>query len=277
MCRQLSCATQQENLRLKRSRLSGVTSTTGQDFSCGVCQGTSFHPSEDTHIEIVRSGKGSHLTSRLMTVLTPGNSSDGEQVPWWKGHVREVKGCPGTLGRSLWVRKWSERSVVALAMQSFDSSLTVTARPNRAGGVTLRTEPSPIPPPTRIPAPQEAMALLAEELKGEAFRSYEDVAGLPLHLARPRRLRGGRQPGHRRGRRLPPGPRAPRTAHRRRLGRDRETWREPGADDHRPIRASDAAVAEQGAGRPRPEPGARYRRVDPITPVGPVVPASAPA
>ena len=48
------------------------------------------------------------------------------------------------------------------------------------------------------------------------------------------------------------------------------------ADHYRPGRAGDGDVAEQGEADPRPRPGDPCRRVAPVLPRHPVVPASAP-
>jgi hypothetical protein len=157
-----------ELTRTNAESLGGATAKDYRvDYSHGVCQGTSFFPDEQTHVEIVRNGKGSNTTSLLMTVMTPGNSEGGPQRSRWRRFLLEAGRHPGTLARSLWVRRWSERGLITLTMQDRDCSLTVTARKNRFGGVYLRTQPGPEPAPTWIPVAQEATALLADEMGGE--------------------------------------------------------------------------------------------------------------
>lgn len=166
--------------RTNAETLGAVTATTEEDFSHGVCQGTSFHLDERTHFEIVRSGRGSNALGLLMTLLTPGNEEDSPAVPRWRRFLGEAVRRPDTLARSLWVRRWSERSLVALTMQSTDDSLTVTAEPRGEGGVRLRAEPGPQPPRAWIPEAQQIMTMLAEELHGEAFGGWPDVAEIPM-------------------------------------------------------------------------------------------------
>ena len=48
--------------------------------------------------------------------------------------------------------------------------------------------------------------------------------------------------------------------------------REPVADDHRPGRAGDGVLAQQGRGRPAPALGHGVRAVAPVAPAHPVVP-----
>ncbi|MGO8873594.1 MAG: FAD-dependent oxidoreductase [Acidimicrobiales bacterium] len=166
--------------RTNAESLGGATAGNSSiDFSDGVCQGTSFFPDEHTHVEIVRNGKGSNTTSLLMTVMTPGNREGGPQLPRWRRFLTEAAKHPGTLARSLWVRRWSERGLITLTMEDRDCSLTVMAHKNRLGGVSLRTQPGPEPPPRWIPIAQEVTALLAEEMGGEPFGTYPDVLEIP--------------------------------------------------------------------------------------------------
>ena len=51
----------------------------------------------------------------------------------------------------------------------------------------------------------------------------------------------------------------------------------PSLIDHRAGRAGGVAVAQQGRGRPAAGAGAAYKRLAPIPPEHPVVPADAPA
>jgi cholesterol oxidase len=170
-----------ELTRTNAESLGGATAKDYRvDYSHGVCQGTSFFPDEQTHVEIVRNGKGSNTTSLLMTVMTPGNSEGGPQRSRWRRFLLEAGRHPGTLARSLWVRRWSERGLITLTMQDRDCSLTVTARKNRFGGVYLRTQPGPEPAPTWIPVAQEATALLADEMGGEPFGTYPDLLEIPI-------------------------------------------------------------------------------------------------
>ena len=82
-------------------------------------------------------------------------------------------------------------------------------------------------------------------------RAVQRAADRPLH----RRLHDRRLARDRRRRPLPAGVRLPRAARRRRVGDLGQPGREPVADDHRPGRAGDGVLAQQG--RARPPPGAR--------------------
>ena len=93
------------------------------DYSRGVAITSSFHPDEHTHIEPVRYGRGSNAMSLLPTVLTDG---DGDR-PRWRTWLRELGVQRKNLRRLYDLRHWSERTVIALVMQTVDNSITRTA------------------------------------------------------------------------------------------------------------------------------------------------------
>jgi cholesterol oxidase len=64
------------------------------------------------------------------------------------------------------VRDWSRRTVIALVMQSADNSLTTLYRRGWFGRRLVTTQGHGAPNPTWIPAGNEAVRLLAEEIGG---------------------------------------------------------------------------------------------------------------
>ena len=91
-----------------------IMSDTSIDFSEGSAITSSFFPDEHTHIEPVRYGKGSNLMGLLQTIMTDGYSSKERRKQWW----RLITTKPSMLLKILDVRKWSERTVIALTMQN---------------------------------------------------------------------------------------------------------------------------------------------------------------
>ena len=87
------------------------------DYSRGVAITSSFHPEGSTHIEPCRYGRGSNAMGLLTTLLVDGGSRVPRPVRFVAAAVRH----PRTFARSLSVRHWSERSVIALVMQSLDN------------------------------------------------------------------------------------------------------------------------------------------------------------
>ncbi|CAM05871.1 FAD-dependent oxidoreductase [Saccharopolyspora erythraea] len=149
----------------------------GKDFSTGVAITSSFHPDEDTHIEPVRYGKGSNAMGMLQTLPTSG----GSPVPRWKQWLRFFGKHPLFSLRLLWVKNWSERTVILLVMQSLDNSLTTKLRKGIFGRRRLTSQQGHgAPNPTCIPAGEEANNRVAEKLGGIAGGTWGELLDMPM-------------------------------------------------------------------------------------------------
>lgn len=132
------------------------------DLTKGVAITSSFHVDHETHVENVRYGKGSNAMGLLATILVEGGGSVPRPLRFLAESVRH----PSAFVRSLSVRRWSERTVIALVMQSRDNSLTVSARRRLGGGVGLTsTQGHGEPNPTWIPSGHKALRQLAVRLQ----------------------------------------------------------------------------------------------------------------
>lgn len=133
----------------------------GVDLTRGVAITTSFHVDADTHVENCRYGPGSNAMGLLATVAVPG----GTGRPRWLEFLRSVLRDPSDLVRMMpTARRWSERMVIGLVMQSRDNSLRVSGR-RRLGRFSLTSEQGHGEPnPTHIPQGQEAMDALAARI-----------------------------------------------------------------------------------------------------------------
>ncbi|MYS10125.1 FAD-binding protein [Streptomyces sp. SID6041] len=145
------------------------------DFTRGVAITSSVHPDENTHIEPVRYGKGSNSMGSL-TVL---------QVPYGVNRVRNwflnLLRHPTLAARSLSNRRWSERTIIGLVMQSLDNSLTTYRKPGGIGkGLLTARQGHGAPNPVQIPAATRAATLLAEEINGFAGSNVGELMGTPL-------------------------------------------------------------------------------------------------
>ena len=101
----------------------------GADLSTGIAITSSFHPDAETHIENVRYGPGSNSMGLLKSVLVPGDKGR----PGLLGFLRVIARDPRQV-LTLDNRKWSQRSMIALVMQTRDNSLTVSGRRSRLLG-----------------------------------------------------------------------------------------------------------------------------------------------
>ncbi|MEV0928670.1 GMC family oxidoreductase [Streptomyces spongiicola] len=145
------------------------------DFTRGVAITSSIHPDASTHIEPVRYGKGSNAMGG-MTVL---------QVPYSSRRVRAwFANCARHPWRSVLAlsnRRWSERTIIGLVMQSLDNSLTTYRKPGGVGkGLLTARQGHGAPNPGQIPEATRAATLLAEEINGFAGSNIGELIGTPL-------------------------------------------------------------------------------------------------
>jgi cholesterol oxidase len=132
------------------------------DLTKGVAITSSFHVDRDTHVENVRYGKGSNAMGLLATILVEGGGS----VPRPLRFLAESARHPVAFLHAASVRRWSERTIIGLVMQSRDNSLTVSAKRRLGGGVGLTSKQGHGEPnPTWIPSGHKAIRQLAIRLQ----------------------------------------------------------------------------------------------------------------
>lgn len=147
------------------------------DFTRGVAITSSIHPDENTHVEPVRYGRGSNAMGALSILQVP---HDG-RLPRALAYLAHCARHPVLLLRSLSNRRWSERTIIGLVMQSLDNSLTTYRRPSGPGkGLLTARQGHGAPNPSFIPQAAEAARLLAEEINGFAGGTVGDLTGTPL-------------------------------------------------------------------------------------------------
>jgi len=237
-----------------------------RDFSRGVAITSSLHPDEHTHIEPVRYGRGSNAMGLLQTLATDGASD----TPRWRQLLGAVARHPVTTARLLSVRRWSERTVILLVMQTLDNSLTTYRRRGRLTSRPGHGEPNP----TFIPAGFQAGRLTAQYIGGTAGSTWGELFEIPMSA----HFLGGCPMGA--------------TAADGVLDAYHRVHGYPGLSvvDGSALSANlgvnpaltITALAErafalwpnEGAADPRPLPGETYQRLDPIPPRTPAVPAA---
>ncbi|WP_200206437.1 FAD-dependent oxidoreductase [Micromonospora coerulea] len=241
------------------------------DFTEGVAITSSFHPDPQTHIEPVRYGRGSNAMGLLQSLLVDGGP---HRVRRWLGSIVRQ---PGLAARMLSVRGWSERTVIALVMQSADNSLTTRWRRGPLGRRLVSGPGHGAPNPTWIPAGNHAVRLLAEEIDGTPGGALTEPFNIPMTA----HILGGAVIG------ATPADGVIDPYHR--------VYGHPGLHvvDGAAVSANlgvnpsltITAQAERamsgwpnkGEPDPRPPLGRPYRRVEPVAPHRPAVPAHAPA
>ena len=149
-----------------------------QDFHHGVAITSSIHPDERTHIEPVRYGQGSNSMSFLQTVMTNGGGRTPRPLRWLLAVLRHPLNF---LALYLGIKDWSNRTIIALVMQTHDNSITVFGKKNWRGKFKLSSRQGHGEPnPTWIPAANEATRLMADEIGGAAYGSTGEIFDIPM-------------------------------------------------------------------------------------------------
>ncbi|MGY4926886.1 GMC family oxidoreductase N-terminal domain-containing protein [Streptomyces sp. 900105755] len=147
------------------------------DFTKGVAITSSIHPDENTHIEPVRYGKGSNAMGGLSILQVPYAEGSSRVLGWLANAARH----PLLVLRSFSNRRWSERTIIGLVMQSLDNSLTTYLKPDGVGkGLLTARQGHGAPNPKQIRAASEAATVLAEEINGFAGSNVGELMGTPL-------------------------------------------------------------------------------------------------
>ncbi|MEV7285363.1 GMC family oxidoreductase [Streptomyces sp. NPDC093252] len=147
------------------------------DFTRGVAITSSIHPDASTHIEPVRYGKGSNAMGGLSILQVP-YAEGSSRVAAWLGNAARH---PLLVLRSLSNRRWSERTIIGLVMQSLDNSLTTYLKPAGPGkGLLTARQGHGEPNPQQIRAAVEGASALAAEINGFAGSNIGELMGMPL-------------------------------------------------------------------------------------------------
>lgn len=146
------------------------------DFSKGAAITSSFFPDEHTHVEPVRYGKGSNFMGLLQTVMTDGEKASTRRKMWLHTLIRQ----PKMLLKIFDVRRWSERTVIALVMQNVDSALTVRGKRGLFGWRLTSKNNSEKPNATYIPAANEVVRKIANKYGGTPGGHIGDLVSAPF-------------------------------------------------------------------------------------------------
>jgi cholesterol oxidase len=146
------------------------------DFSQGAAITSSFFPNEHTHVEPVRYGKGSNLMGLMQTLMTASDSGATRAKQWFSQLITH----PTLLFKILNVRKWSERSVIALVMQNVDSAVTTFIKRTPFGLRLSSKNNSENPNATWIPEANQTAEIIAKEYGGIAGGNIGNLIGSPF-------------------------------------------------------------------------------------------------
>ncbi|MGW2228985.1 GMC oxidoreductase [Streptomyces formicae] len=149
------------------------------DFTKGVAITSSIHPNDSTHIEPVRYGKKSNAMGGMTLLQVPYSVKGGkDRVTGWLGNMARH---PLLAVRSLSNRRWSERTIIGLVMQSLDNSLTTYRKEKGLGkGLLTARQGHGAPNPNQIPEATRAATILSQEINGFAGSNIGELMGTPL-------------------------------------------------------------------------------------------------
>lgn len=153
------------------------------ELARGIAITTSFHVDDRTHVENVRYGPGSNLMGALATVLVPGDRGLGARLG---SLIRQVLRSPVRQFRLGNLRRWSERGIIALVMQTADNSLALSLRRRFGRLVMTSAQGHGEPNPSHLPQAHTAAAAIARRVEqeggvsAEARGSWPEVFGIPL-------------------------------------------------------------------------------------------------
>jgi cholesterol oxidase len=247
------------------------------DLTHGVAITSSIHPTSDTHVEPVRYGKGSNVMGLLQTLMTDGSGPEGTDVPRWRQLLDQAGEDPRGILRMLNPRQWSERTVIALVMQHLDNSITTFTKRGKLGRRRyVSKQGHGEPNPTWIPVGNEVTRRIAAKIDGVAGGTWGELFNIPLTA----HFLGGAVIGD--------------SAEHGVIDPYHRVYGYPtmsvvdgaaisanlGVNPSLSISAQAERAASlwpnKGENDLRPRQGEPYRRLDPIAPTHPVVPASAP-
>ncbi|OBI45369.1 cholesterol oxidase [Mycobacterium kyorinense] len=151
------------------------------DLTHGVAITSSIHPTSDTHVEPVRYGKGSNAMGLLQTLMTDGPGPEGTDTPRWRQLLDQAREDPRGILRLLNPRRWSERTVIALVMQHLDNSITTFTRRGRFGIRRYSSKQGHGEPnPSWIPVGNEVTRRIAAKIDGVAGGTWGELFNIPL-------------------------------------------------------------------------------------------------
>lgn len=247
------------------------------DLTHGVAITSSIHPTPDTHIEPVRYGKGSNAMGLLQTLMTDGAGPQGTDVPRWKQLWEQVREDPRRMLRLLNTRQWSERTMIALVMQHLDNSITTFRERGRLGIRRMSSRQGHGEPnPSWIPVGNEVTRRIAAKIDGVAGGTWGELFNIPLTAHFLGGAAIGDSPEHGV---IDPYQRVygyPTLAVMDGAAVSANLGVNPSLSITAQAERAASLWPNNGEEDQRPAQGEPYRRLDPIPPKNPVVPADAP-
>ncbi|MDL5159258.1 GMC family oxidoreductase N-terminal domain-containing protein [Actinomycetospora termitidis] len=163
--------------------LAARTPDPAADFTDGVAITSSIHVDENTHVEPVRYGHGSNLLALMSAMLVDGTADPDDPTIGRHGPgLRRVVRAVVTRRRELKLlhrpRRWSEESIVLLVMQTLNNSLVLRRRRFLPGLTSAAPDGESAPP--WIPAGHEVARRVARRIRGVPVGAASSLANIPV-------------------------------------------------------------------------------------------------
>ncbi len=143
------------------------------DYSHGIAITSGVFPDDDTHVEIVRYGKGQDFMALMATHLTGG----GPPWPRWLRWMGNLVRHPIRFLRVHWPFGWAKRTAILLVMQPVNSFMRLRLRRRPWGRVLTGEVEEGRRPPTFIPLANRLAARMAEKMNGTPGSVLLEVLG----------------------------------------------------------------------------------------------------
>ena len=144
-----------------------------EDFSRGIAITSGGWPDENTHIELVRYGKGQDFMGMNLTHLTGGGPPWPRLLRWLGNFVRH----PIRAFRAPYPFGWAVRSAIVLVMQPLDNKMKLVRRWRPWGRVMTTQLDADKKAPTYIPIANSVTEDLAEKMNGTPQSLLLEVLG----------------------------------------------------------------------------------------------------
>ena len=155
-------------VRTNSEALVGATSRKREvDYSKGIAIASGFHPSPETHVEMVRYGKGQDMMSLLNTVLVGGGPPWPRPLRWLGQIVRH----PLKFLRACNPFGWARRTGILLVMQYLPNHMSLSRRRRWYWPFSKKVDSvwdSPEKVPKYMPIANELAERLADKMDGDA-------------------------------------------------------------------------------------------------------------
>ncbi|MBT2509808.1 GMC family oxidoreductase [Streptomyces sp. ISL-98] len=141
------------------------------DFTEGTAITMGMRPDADTCVQAIRFGRGSNLMGALATLQVPAGPPLRRILAQWR--------TPRKLLAGTGMRRWAERGLAFLVMQSLDNSLTLV-RKRGLFGARLASTQGPNPNPDTIPVALRTAEIAAEVAHAQPSMTVTNLFNIPI-------------------------------------------------------------------------------------------------